>query len=214
MQRGPRTTLALAVLELLHERAMHPYEMQQLMRERGLNQVIKLKPASLYSTVERLAAAGLIETVETSREGRRPERTVYAVTEAGLDELASWMRELLAEPTQEYPWFGASLAFLGLIPPGEAAQLLGYRATALEAQIAANHIWLNKMREMGLPRLFGVEGEYAQAMRRAELEWVCRIVDDIRSGALKWPPEVLEGLVRLERPSEIPEPAVRKEKEV
>jgi DNA-binding PadR family transcriptional regulator len=199
MQRGPRTPLALAILELLREHPMHPYEMQQLIRERGLNQVIKLKPASLYSTVERLTVAGLIETVETSREGRRPERTVYAITEAGWDELQAWMRQLLSEPTQEYPWFGATLAFLGLIPPDEAAQLLSVRATAIEAEIAANDIWLNKMREVGLPRLFAVEAEYAQAMRRAELAWVCRLVDDIRTGALEWPPDVLEAANQKEK---------------
>jgi DNA-binding PadR family transcriptional regulator len=177
---------------------MHPYEMQQLIRERGLNQVIKLKPSSLYSTVERLAAAGLIETVETSRAGKRPERTVYAITEAGWDELQAWMRELLSQPTDEYPWFGATLAFLGIVPPDEAVRLLTVRATALEAQLAANDIWLNKMHEMGLPRLFGVEAEYAQAMRRAELEWVCRIVDDIRTGDLEWPSFVLELLNQKE----------------
>jgi DNA-binding PadR family transcriptional regulator len=176
---------------------MHPYEMQQLIRERGLNQVIKLKPASLYSTVERLTVAGLIETVETSREGRRPERTVYAITEAGRDELEAWMRELLSEPVQEYPWFGATLAFIAMIPPEEASQLLAVRATALEAQIAAHDIWLSRMRDMGLPRLFGVEAEYAQAMRRAELEWVCRIVDDIRTGELEWPREVLQALTKI-----------------
>lgn len=194
MQRGPRTPLALAILELLHERDMHPYEMQQLILERSLNQVIKLKPASLYSTVERLLHAGLIETVETSREGRRPERTIYSITEAGGDELEAWMRELLSTPSDEYPWFGATLAFIAIIPPDEAVKLLAIRATALEAHLAAHDIWLRKMKEMELPRLFGIESEYAQAMRRAELEWVCGIIDDMRNGRLEWPRDVLETL--------------------
>src|SRR3954462_3268529 len=37
----PLTPLAVAVLELLHERDMHPYEMQQLIRDRGTDHVIK-----------------------------------------------------------------------------------------------------------------------------------------------------------------------------
>ena len=198
MQRGPRTPLALAILELLHERDMHPYEMQQLIRERGLNQVIKLKPASLYSTVERLAGAFLIQTVETSREGRRPERTTYSITEAGRDELESWMRDLLSTPSDEYPWFGATLAFIAIIPPDEAVKLLEVRATAIEAHIAAHDIWLKKMNEVGLPRLFGIEGEYAQAMRRAEFEWVCSIIDDIRNGRLQWPSDILQAISERE----------------
>jgi DNA-binding PadR family transcriptional regulator len=192
MKQTLKTPLALAILNLLNERSMHPYEMQQLMRERGHDFVIKLKGGSLYSTIDRLMAAGLIQTVETTREGRRPERTVYALTETGHDELMLWLRDLLARPLHEYPWFGAVLAFVAALPPDDVRGLLEFRVAALEAEIAAGESMLHAMERIGLPRLFGVEGEYGLAMRRAELAWVRQIVDDIRSGALVWPPEVLE----------------------
>ena len=48
-----------------------------------------MKAGSLYHTVERLQRNGLIEVVDTQRDGRRPERTVYGMTQAGLDEFAS-----------------------------------------------------------------------------------------------------------------------------
>ncbi len=185
MRSGLRTPLALAVLNLLHERPMHPYEMQQLMRERGHDQVIKLKGGSLYSTIERLAAAGLIEPLETSREGRRPERTVYALTGAGKDELWLWLSELLSEPIHEYPWFGSALAFLPALPQEEVVRLLERRVMALDSVLQA-------VKRSGLPRLFGVEAEYALAMRQAELAWVRQIVDEVRTGRLEWPPEVRE----------------------
>lgn len=192
MKQTLKTPLALAVLNLLNERPMHPYEMQQLMRERGHDFVIKLKGGSLYSTIERLIAAGLIRPVETSREGRRPERTVYALTDRRQDELMAWLRELLARPVHEYPWFGAVLAFVSALPPDDVRSLLEFRAAALEAEIAANESLLQAMNRQGLPRLFGIETEYGLAMRRAELEWVRQIVDDIRTGKLPWPEVVLE----------------------
>src|SRR5437660_11865395 len=111
IRTGLRTPLALAVLNLLFERSMHPYEMQRLMRERGINDVVKLNQGSLYATIERLAKAGLIESGETSREGRRPERTVYSLSESGRDELSLWMREMLSTPNREYPLFASVLAF-------------------------------------------------------------------------------------------------------
>lgn len=195
MIRGPRTPLALAALELLSEREMHPYEMQQLMRERGFSSVIKLKAGSLYSTVDRLVAAGFIEAGETSREGRRPERTVYCLTDSGREELHSWMRELVAEPIHEFPWFGAILAFISMLSRDEAAQLLEVRAIRLEAELVGGGIMHENMRTvMGLPRLFSIEHEYAQVLLRAELEWVRGIVEDIRTGELPWLPEALEGL--------------------
>jgi DNA-binding PadR family transcriptional regulator len=86
--------------------------------------VIKLKGGSLYSTIDRLLEDGLIRPVETSREGRRPERTVYAVTELGQDDLMAWLRELLARPVHEYPGFGAVLAFVAALPPEVVSSLL------------------------------------------------------------------------------------------
>src|ERR1700680_1029848 len=108
-RRLPRTTMALAVLELLAEGPKHPYEIKQLMHERGIDRAVPLRGASVYDTVERLGRAGFLEAVETGREGRRPERTTYRLTKQGADELRSWLRQLLEEPTREYPKFGAAL---------------------------------------------------------------------------------------------------------
>lgn len=185
--RLPRTPLTLAVLNLLSERSMHPYEMKTLMRERGHDAVIKLKGGSVYDTVERLQRLGFIDSVETSREGRRPERTVYAINQAGRDELKAWLRDMVARPVNDYPQFAAALAFVvGLEDRQEVLSELTRRAIALEAQIAADDTMLRSMAETGIPRIFGIELEYAQAMRRAEMEWVRRFIQELKDGDL-WP---------------------------
>jgi len=163
---------------------MHPYEMKSTMKERGHDQVIRLKGGSIYDTVERLEAGGFIKSQETSREGRRPERTVYAITEAGRDEITGWLAELLTQPVNEYPQFGGALAFVAALDKDEVTRLLKVRIALLDARIAGAEKQLKNFLGMGLPRLFLVEGEYAVAMQRAELEWVRHIVDDIQSGKL------------------------------
>jgi DNA-binding PadR family transcriptional regulator len=182
----PLTPLAVAVLELLHERDMHPYEMQQLIRDRGTDHVIKLTPGALYHTVERLTRHALIEPVETARAGRRPERTVYAITEAGRDEFTDNLRDMISRPAKEYPLFGAAVEMLQALDPNDAARLLEQRSVALEANIALVEQLLSSLLKRGLTRLQVVEIEYAMTMTRAELSWVRCIVDDIRSGALPW----------------------------
>src|SRR5215475_6914469 len=78
MARRPvANPLALAVLSCLLERPMHPYEISTTLKERNKEQSIKLNYGSLYSVVDSLAKHGLIQAQETSRDGRRPERTVY-----------------------------------------------------------------------------------------------------------------------------------------
>jgi DNA-binding PadR family transcriptional regulator len=180
----PRTPLALAVMNLLMEHPMHPYEMKSKMKERGHDHVIRLKGGSIYDTVERLEQGGFIQAQETSREGRRPERTVYAITEMGRDEITAWLRELLAQPANEYPQFGAALAFFAALDKEEVVRLLKVRAALLEGQAAGEEKQLKSFMEMGLPRLFLVEGEYAVAMKRAELDWVRTLIGDIEGGHL------------------------------
>lgn len=185
-ERLPRTPLALAVLNLLAERPMHPYEMKIMMAERGHSRVIRLKGASVYDTVERLERLGFIRSLETSREGRRPERTIYDITEAGRDELRAWMRDLLSMPVPEYPQFAAALAFMvGLQDRDEVVSLLTTRTVALEADIAASDALLRSVEGADFPRIFVVEEEYGQTMRRAELEWVRNLIQRLKQDL--WP---------------------------
>jgi DNA-binding PadR family transcriptional regulator len=196
----PRTPLALAVLSLLFERPMHPYEMKAKMQERGHDRVIRVRGASVYDTVERLHRLGFIEPQETSREGRRPERTVYALTEAGADELKSWMRELVGRPVWDYPQFGAALAFMMVLQSQqEAISLLRGRALALEAEIAFGESLLRGSVEHEVPRIFLIEEEYGLTIRRAELQFVRGLIRDLEEGGL-WPDEAtLKAIAEWER---------------
>ena len=184
MVRRRSNPLALAVLECLSEKPMHPYEISATLRTRGKEQSIKLNYGSLYSVVESLAKHGLISAQQTTREGRRPERTVYAITEAGQAELEDWLAELLATSTREYTSLEAGLSLAGALPPDEVARLLDKRCFALEMQLSA----LEKAGELGdqlqLPEIFAIESHYRHALLTAELAFVRRLVGRIRDGSL------------------------------
>jgi len=185
VRRRVSNPLALAVLGLLTERPMHPYEMSSTLRERAKEASIKLNYGSLYSVVEALQRHGLIEVHETVREGRRPERTVYAVTEAGRTEFVDWLSELLAMPVKEYTQFEAALSLLPGLPPDEVVRLLQTRRTRLEIEIVGKQAVLDDMARQGVPYLFAVEEDYVLALRRAELEFVDRLIAQITDGSLE-----------------------------
>src|SRR5215211_5786227 len=183
-ERKVSNPLALAVMALLYERPMHPYEMVTVMRERGKHESVRLRYSSLYSVVEALEREGLILPLETVREGRRPERTVYGLTEAGRVEFLSWLRELLREPVKEYTQFAAGLTFLPALPPGEATALLAERVRLLEEEVEEKRSLLDEVMEEGLPRLFLIESEHELILREAELRWVRDLVREISDGTL------------------------------
>ena len=183
-KRKVSNPLALAVMALLYERPMHPYEMVSTMRERGKHESVRLRYSSLYSVVEALEREGFISARETLREGRRPERTVYELTEAGRVEFLSWLRELLSVPAKEYTQFAAGLTFLPALPPREASVLLDERVRRLEEEIYEMRSLLDAVMEQGLPRLFLIESEHELVLREAELRWVRELVREIRAGTL------------------------------
>ncbi len=171
--------IALTVLALLTERPLHPYEMQRLMRERHKDFAIG-KARSFYDAVNRLLRDGLIEALETSREGKRPERTTYRITDEGRE-------DLLSTPAVEYPLFTVAMNFLACLSPAAAVQALQERVINLEGALAGLDGVMRVLREQaGLPRLVLLEHEHTQALRKAELEWVRSIIADIQAGRLSW----------------------------
>jgi DNA-binding PadR family transcriptional regulator len=176
--------LALAVLSLLVERPMHPYEMSSTMRERVKEESIKLNYGSLYSVVDSLVKHNLIEVQETIREGRRPERTVYAITEAGRTELVDWLSELLSIPVKEFTQFEAALSLMPCMPPDEVSRLLSIRRSRLETEIVGVRAVMEDMANQGMPYLWAIEGDYLLQLREAESRFVDNLIKKINDGTL------------------------------
>src|SRR5882762_992355 len=118
-KRKVSNVLALAVLSYLVQRPMHPYELSRTLRDNGDARSIKFNHGSLYMVVQQLAKAGFVVEQETTRDGLRPERTVYAITDTGRQELREWMRQLVEEPHYEYSHFVAALSLIAALPPNE-----------------------------------------------------------------------------------------------
>ncbi|WP_131737008.1 PadR family transcriptional regulator [Actinomadura roseirufa] len=182
-KRKVSNPLALAVLAALFERSMHPYELAAMLKARGKEQSVRMNYGSLYTVVDALSRAGFIEPVDTFREGRRPERTVYALTVSGRAELKEWLSEILRTPAKEYPEFESGLSLMPVLLPEEVVGLLEERVKALDVRIAEVRAFMEQMRETGLRRLFIIETEYHEALLRAEHCWVRGLIAEFEGGS-------------------------------
>jgi DNA-binding PadR family transcriptional regulator len=182
-RRRVGNVLALAVLATLRERSAHPYELASVMRARGKDRDMPIKWGSLYTVVDNLARHGLIEAAGSSRQGARPERTVYRITAAGREELLDWVRELVGTPEPERSRFVAGLSVLGVLGPDEALTLLDRRRSLLAAELTGRR---DRLAADGaeVPRLFLIEDEYEVAIRTAELTWLDGLIEELRAGTL------------------------------
>lgn len=171
-RRRVNNLLALAVLSYLTMRPMHPYELGRTLRDHQDDRSIKFNHGSLYMVVRQLAEAGFIEAGESTREGQRPERTTYSVTDAGRAELRSWLSELLEQPHHEYPKFVAALSMIAALPPDEVVELLTRRLDYMTSQRDRVRSEIDAALGNGLPALFQIEEEYRVAMFDAEITFV------------------------------------------
>jgi DNA-binding PadR family transcriptional regulator len=197
--------LSVAVLALLRESPMHPYQMQVLIKQRAKDDVINVRQrASLYKTIERLLADGLVAVRATERDPRRPERTVYELTDAGRTAGYQRLREMVAHPADEFPEFPAALSLLPVLSVDDALGALTERLDALDAMIAKLDADFATAAAMGLPRLFQLEGEQQRVVVVAERDWVASVIDDLRRGDLFWSKELIDELAGRFAPPDAP----------
>lgn len=177
--------LAMAVLVSLYERPMHPYEVAQTLRQRAKQESVRLNYGSLYAVVDSLEKRGLIKATGTVREGRRPERTVYEITDEGSREMVDWLTELVGVPAKEYPQFMAGLSFIAALDPDDALGALRQRADALGFKLAGLRGAIKAATSAGLPRLFELEAEYEEGQLAAELRFVQGLIEAIETKTLE-----------------------------
>ena len=191
MRTRAKDMVALVTLGLLSEQPCHPYEIQRLLRDRHKAYAVG-KTRALYRAIDELEAAGYVEPLETSREGRRPERTVYRITLEGREDLENWLFVLLAAPIEETPVFSVAMGLLGYITQSRAEVALANRVVSLRARLVGLEATLKLLQvELGLPRLVLLELEHASALASAELDWVRALIDDMHSGVLIWNEELI-----------------------
>lgn len=194
------TPLGVTVLGLLCERAMHPYEMCQLATARRAR-VVKIRPGSLYHTVSRLEGDGLVRAAGTDREGNRPERTMYEITDAGRKALVNRVSEMLATLGSDFPQFPLALAEAHNVDAATVVELLRERLGHLEKAIADLETVAAQADSAEVPRIFLLGDEYLLTLAGAERQWLSSLVKEIECGDLPWlTPELLDRLERSRRP--------------
>ncbi|NOU70594.1 PadR family transcriptional regulator [Paenibacillus sp. LMG 31458] len=177
-------SMKLVILGLLMEANRHTYEIRQTMKERGMNNYMKLQDGSLYYAMDQLHKDGLVEAHEVVRDTNRPEKTIYQITAAGKLKFQELLVEQLHEEIKHYHPLYVALPFS---VHGDQAKI----ADILENKIMAQKMIMNKMKSLYeehisiVPRvvLQMMVGAYKRAF--SELKWLEQLQKDAREGRLQ-----------------------------
>nr|WP_040522962.1 PadR family transcriptional regulator [Gordonia araii] len=185
MSREERDLPALAVLALLTLGPRHPYDIHRFVVQTRKDFVTGA-PRSIYHAVQRLQRGHLIEPIGSEQDGGRPERTVFALTDAGRAEGRRRVAKLLATPQPDRTLTVAALSFLGILSRDDALLALRARIAALASDLAVKESELAEAG--GLPPILLIEAEYECDQLRAEKAWVTDLSGRLESGELPWVP--------------------------
>lgn len=114
-----------AILGLLAQRPRHGYELRAAFEAVvGGDKNWEVKPAQIYTTLERLEEAGLVERSSDLGEGSEPARRIYTVTEPGKAALRDWFASSVTPEHQRDEFFVKLMTALasGEADPGRIIQ--------------------------------------------------------------------------------------------
>ncbi|WP_034649496.1 PadR family transcriptional regulator [Cellulomonas sp. HZM] len=188
MASGELSAVAVLLLALLHEQPMHPYQLHRSLVQRGDTRLVRVNPGAVYHAVERLERDGLVEVVGVDREGGRPERTTYQVTDAGRAAFEHRLRSLLGDEHRTYPLFPVGLAEANELPAADVAAQLRRRRERQELARGELQTRYDRAASLGLPRRYMLDVEHELALAARELEWLDALVAELEDPAdpLAW----------------------------
>ncbi|RZT20879.1 PadR family transcriptional regulator [Kribbella sp. VKM Ac-2569] len=182
------TPLAISVLALLKEEPMHAYEMYQLLVKRHHHWLVKVRPGSLYHTVERLARQNYVRATGTERAGNRPERTTYELTPEGDAALTRRVETGIEEYVHEYPLFPVVLSEAHNLEPEDAVLRFRRRIADLDNWITDIDEALADAQAREVPQVYWIGGTYLLTQLTAERDWLTTTIERIESKDLEWQP--------------------------
>lgn len=179
------TPLSVMVLALLREGDMHPYEMIRLMRQRHDDRLAPITNGTVYHTVGRLQKLALLGELGVDRDGNRPQRTTYTLTDEGRAIVVEWVRREL--PRVDRPeQFRVALAESHNLDRSEVLELLHERRRALQGQFNFHSDGRQKAAERAVPAQYLIEIEREAALLEADLRWLDTLIHRLEKREFAW----------------------------
>ncbi|SEU23978.1 PadR family transcriptional regulator [Paenibacillus sp. NFR01] len=184
-------SMKLVILGLLLERNMHPYEIKLVMKERAMDQLIKLQMGSLYYAVDKLAEEGHIEALETISSSDRPDKTIYRITERGKALFEQLILQQLKKIDQIFHPLYVALAYSLYIDQSKLEKLLEERIRHSEHQVNfAYQVYEEHISVVPRSVLHLMYGRYEHHL--TELNWLRRLHADVAARRLNEKGQLLE----------------------
>ena len=171
MRERRDTVRQLLVLGMLLEGEMHGYRINEFVAHALMLSRPRSRSA-VYHALGKLEEGRYVEQRQ-EREGKRPERYVYQITEAGRSFFLDLLRDDLRSAPPVHYLDDIGCVFLDQIPTGEAVQLLEEKRGKIEAALEPL-----EQHPSGENRWSHILARSVEHLK-AELNWIDRILNEL-----------------------------------
>jgi DNA-binding PadR family transcriptional regulator len=178
--------LRVAALGFLAERPMHAYEMYQLALKRGEDRVVNVSPGSLYRAVYALEDRGYAAEFETFREGPRPERTTFEITQAGREAYERELQHMIEVPAEEYPEYLLAVSGLHALAADVVRDAISRRNRHLGTEVEAIDAATEEADKRGVPEMYVLHRHLRRHMICAEIDWNEQLMARLDARDIPW----------------------------
>jgi DNA-binding PadR family transcriptional regulator len=184
------TTPDLVLLSLLAERPMHGYQANAELERREIRDWAGISRPQVYYSLEKLAKAGMIRSLETDEPASGPERSSYETSAKGRAALADALESEDWTTQRDRPAFLTWVALSWQTRPGVFQEQLRRRQKFLEKELAREKETLRSvLEEVGHPYHEAVWMVSLMIEQfRTELRWLKRVTREMKKrGRAKHP---------------------------
>ena len=165
------TNAEAALLGLLSEKPMHPYQIEQEVQYRDMRFWTELSMSSIYKLLRKLEGGGLvIKKVQKSPENRL--RKLYTITPEGSERLKEKIRELLTQPGHTRWPVDIGTYNCSLLSSKEIREALHEYRLALREKITGYRKLQDFLLETGCPQHRLAVATRPVYLLEAEISWV------------------------------------------
>jgi len=148
----PLTTPDLVLLSLLAERPMHGYQANLELERREIRDWAGISRPQVYYSLDKLAQASMIRTLETGEPAAGPERSSFETTAKGRAALADALEREEWAMQRDRPPFLTWIALSWLARPGMMEKQIARREEFLKREVAREEETLKSvLEEVGHP---------------------------------------------------------------
>jgi len=172
----------LVILGLLKHRPLHGYEIKHIIEE-SMGDWTNIQFGSIYFALNKLKKDGFLKIAGKEKQGGRPSRLIYEITENGMLEFKKQLETLWGEYDRQYFSLDIALFFLNELPRDKAVS--GIEKRMAFTRKALEHIAGHEETELKRPEVPAVAQaifSHTRIHMEAELRWLEELKERLLNG--------------------------------